>query len=175
MVAVNIRFPRLTAVRIEQQIPVRKKVKPIYMSADAGLKGRSLTLPKRSKANPRLTAEALAEHAHMMRNAKEFTAGITQSFTYQGFYKYEVAIHTTGDVPIVTAAELPPRYEAYIFIEITIGPDGRVAEAKLTNEVPQPTVQKKLLEAIRNWTYIPAKRDGIPIPSQQDLVVHIPT
>src|SRR5947209_5547011 len=83
--------------------------------------------------------------------------------------------NTTGHVPEITSDELPPRFEAYVFIEITIGVDGKVAEAKLGNAMVDRHIEEKLLAAVREWKYIPAKRDGIPIPSQQDLVVHIPT
>jgi hypothetical protein len=38
-----------------------------------------------------------------------------------------------------------------------------------------PTIEQTLLSAIREFKYSPAKRDGVPIPSQRDIVIHIPS
>jgi TonB family protein len=60
-------------------------------------------------------------------------------------------------------------------VEVTIDVDGRVAEARVTTGMVAPTIEQTLLAAIREFKYTPAKRDGTPIPSQLDIVVHIPT
>lgn len=174
--AAAIQGPRVLPIKINPQTPEPPKVQRVYLQAPAppsGKPGEEAALVYRRRA--RALAAAAAEKAKVMKNAAVFTKMMVQNWGFQGFYKYDFAIQQTGEVPVVTAAELPPRYEAYVIIEITIGTDGKVLEARMENDMAPPHIKQRLLSAIREWTYIPAKRDGIPIPSQRDLVVHIPT
>jgi hypothetical protein len=113
-------------------------------------------------------------------HAKQATAGlmvgIKQRLTY-GFstINYQLAVQTSGVIPTISADDLPPRFEQYLIVEVTIDIDGRVADARLTSGMAGPKIEKTLLSAIRGFTYIPAKRDGTPIPCQVDLVIHIPS
>jgi TonB family protein len=113
-------------------------------------------------------------------HAKQATAGlmlgIKQRLVY-GFSttNYQLAVQTSGVIPIISANELPPRFEQYLIVEITINIDGRVADARLTSGMATPKIEQTLLSAIREFKYIPAKRDGTPIPCQIDLVIHIPS
>jgi hypothetical protein len=50
-----------------------------------------------------------------------------------------------------------------------------VAQAKIVSGSVAPSIQHKLLAAILGFKYNPAKRGGTPIPSQLDLVVHVPS
>jgi hypothetical protein len=113
-------------------------------------------------------------------HAKQATAGlmmgIKQRLTF-GFstINYQLAVQTSGVIPTISADDLPPRFEQYLIVEVTINIDGRVADARLTSGMAPPKIQQTLLSAIRGFTYIPAKRDGTPIPCQVDLVIHIPS
>jgi TonB family protein len=113
-------------------------------------------------------------------HAKQATAGlmmgIKQRLTY-GFstINYQLAVQTSGVMPTISADELPPRFEQYLIVEVTINIDGRVADARLTSGMATPKIEQTLLSAIREFKYIPAKRDGTPIPCQIDLVIHIPS
>jgi TonB family protein len=60
-------------------------------------------------------------------------------------------------------------------VEVTIDVDGSVAEARIVTGMADPTLERRLLSAIRGFRYNPATRDGVPIPSQLDIVIHIPT
>lgn len=113
-------------------------------------------------------------------HAKQATAGlmmgIKQRLTF-GFstINYQLAVQTSGVIPTISADDLPPRFEQYLIVEVTINIDGRVADARLTSGMAPPKIQQTLLSAIREFKYIPAKRDGSPIPCQIDLVIHIPS
>jgi hypothetical protein len=114
--------------------------------------------------------------AHAKQATAGLMVGIKQRLTY-GFstINYQLAVQTSGVIPTISADELPPRFEQYLIVEVTIDIDGRVADARLTSGMASPKIEKTLLSAIRGFTYIPAKRDGTPIPCQVDLVIHIPT
>jgi len=88
---------------------------------------------------------------------------------------YQLAVQISGVVPVISAAELPPRFEQYLIVEVTIDIDGRVADARFVNGMATPKIGETLLSAVREFKYIPAKRDGSPIPCQVDLVIHIPS
>jgi outer membrane biosynthesis protein TonB len=138
----------------------------------------------RSKKKPRAQQTELAGDAAgvevIRARAKQATAGlvmgIKQRLTY-GFstIHYDLAVQISGVIPTISADELPPRFEQYLTIEVTINIDGRVADARLTSGMATPKIEQKLLSAIREFTYVPAKRDGSPIPCQIDLVIHIPS
>jgi TonB family protein len=102
--------------------------------------------------------------------------GIKQRLIY-GFstIDYKLAVQTSGAIPVISADELPPRFEQYLIVEVTIDTDGRVADARLLSGMATPKIEQTLLSAIREFKYIPAKRDGTPIPCQVDIVIHIPS
>ena len=90
-------------------------------------------------------------------------------------HDYQLAYRMSGEVPPFSPADLPPRYEQYVTVEVTINVDGRVADARIVGGMVTPTIERTLLSAVREFKYSPAKRDGAPIPSQIDIVVHIPS
>ncbi len=113
-------------------------------------------------------------------HAKQATAGLMMGIKQRLIYgfstiHYDLAVQTSGVIPTISADELPPRFEQYLTVEVTINIDGRVADARLTSGMATPKVEQTLLSAIREFKYIPAKRDGTPIPCQIDLVIHIPS
>jgi hypothetical protein len=59
--------------------------------------------------------------------------------------------------------DVPFPSPAIAIIELVIGPDGRVLEARLQRPV-HPGYDQLLLAAARKWTYRPALRDGEPTP-----------
>lgn len=138
----------------------RSKPKPSVQEQDVSGTGTALET---------LRAHAKAATAGLM-------VGIKQRLTY-GFstIDYKLAVQTSGAIPVISADELPPRFEQYLIVEVTIDIDGRVADARLLSGMATPKIEQTLLSAIRGFTYIPAKRDGSPIPCQIDLVIHIPS
>ena len=117
-----------------------------------------------------------ALRAHAKAATAGLMVGIKQRLIY-GFSTndYKLAIQTSGVIPVISADELPPRFEQYLIVEVTIDTEGRVADARLSSGMATPKIEQTLLSAIREFKYIPAKRDGTPIPCQVDIVIHIPT
>jgi TonB family protein len=119
--------------------------------------------------------------AAIRERARRETIGLVQNFRFRTTYgfspnpKYELPVQTGGDYPVVTAEELPPRYEQYLIVEITIDSEGKVVDARLVAGETDTKIVSKVLAAVRQFKYRPATKEGIPIPSQTDLVIHIPT
>jgi hypothetical protein len=118
--------------------------------------------------------EVLREHA------QSATAGMIDSIRVSQFYgfhsdDYKLAIHTAGELPHISAAEVPPHFEQLLTVEVTIDTAGHVADARIIGGEVSATIQQKLLAAIREFRYLPATHYGSPIPSQLDLIIHVPT
>lgn len=119
--------------------------------------------------------------AAIRERARRETIGLVQNFKFRTTYgfspnpKYELPVQTGGDYPVVTAEDLPPRYEQYMVVEVTIDSDGKVIDARLVAGEADTKIVSKVLAAVRQFKYRPATKEGIPIPSQKDLVIHIPT
>ena len=120
-------------------------------------------------------AQALREHAKQTTAAIMLSLKFRQTYGFSPTHDYQLAFRTAGEIPSIPAAGLPPRFEQYVVVEITIDADGRVAEDRIVAGMVDPTIERTLLSAIREFRYSPAKRDGIPVPSQLDIVIHIPT
>lgn len=72
--------------------------------------------------------------------------------------------------PVTLRQDVPPwppgvpfPEPAVAVIEVVIGPEGRVLEARMQKTL-NPRYDQLLLAAARNWTYRPAMRDGQPTP-----------
>lgn len=119
--------------------------------------------------------------AALRAEAKRQTAALVNNFKFRTIYgfspfpRYELPVQTSGQYPAVSADELPPRFEQYLVVEVTIDSQGRVADARITAGEVENRIASKVLAAVRQFKYRPATREGVPIPSQCDLVIHIPT
>ncbi|HEY6972054.1 MAG TPA: energy transducer TonB [Candidatus Angelobacter sp.] len=118
------------------------------------------------------------QDAVLQQQARRWTSDITRSLNFHGVYLnhvYQLAVLVSGDLPVISESELPPHFQSYVIIEVTIDEEGRPAHVHTVAGIVTPKIEEKLLAAIRQFRYIPAKRDGLPIPSQRDIVIHIPT
>lgn len=131
-------------------------------------------------------AEAAAEGdpdsvAGVRRRARAATRDLIQNFKLRTAFgirtadEYTVAVQTGGALPRISPDELPPRFEQYVVVEATINVEGQVIDAHIVTGAVDDKIQHRLLSAIREFKYVPAKRNGIPIPYQVDIVVHVPS
>lgn len=126
------------------------------------------------------TGEDVAVQA-LRERARLETKALLQDFKFRMTYgfspspKYELAFQTSGQIPVIAADQLPPRFEQYVVVEVTITAEGQVADARIVAGEVDSKIQQTLLAAIREFKYRPATREGIPVPSQCDIVIHIPT
>lgn len=69
----------------------------------------------------------------------------------------------TKDVrPVYPAIAQQARVQGVVTIEATIGPDGKVAEARVIRSVP--LLDQAALDAVRQWEYTPTLLNGVPVP-----------
>jgi len=116
----------------------------------------------------------------LRKHAEQATAGMIDSIRVSQFYglhlsDYRLAVQTAGTLPHISASEVPRRFQQLVTVEVTIDTDGRVADARIVGGEVSTAIQYKLLAAVREFRYNPATHDGSPIPSQVDIVIHVPS
>ncbi len=138
--------------------------------------------PKRQLPKAEVAADSNGDSVEVIREkAKKYTTALVQNFKFRTTYgfmpneEYSLAVQTAGAPPQISADDLPPRFEQYLVVEVTISIDGKVVDARITAGLVDQKIQDRVLAAIREYKYIPAKRNGSPISSQVDLVIHVPS
>ena len=81
------------------------------------------------------------------------------------------ALPAVTSEPLVTADDLHGISEGNVVVEITIDEAGHVVDKVVVRSLG-PAVDVKVLAALDSWSFRPATRDGVPIPSKQDVVYH---
>ncbi|HET7207491.1 MAG TPA: energy transducer TonB [Terriglobales bacterium] len=72
--------------------------------------------------------------------------------------------------PVVYPWELAGK-EGDVVIEITIDEAGKIVDKRVLRSMG-PAIDEKVLAALEEWHFQPARRDGLPIPSKQDVHYH---
>jgi TonB family protein len=81
------------------------------------------------------------------------------------------ALPITTFEPAVNPDDLQGIPEGNVVVEITIDEGGNIV-AKSVVQSLGTALDAKVLAALENWHFRPATRDGVPIPSKQDVVYH---
>jgi len=69
--------------------------------------------------------------------------------------------------------ELANVAEGNIIIEVTIDEQGNIVKKRVLQSLA-PSIDNKVMAALEDWHFLPATRDGIAIPSRQDVYYHYP-
>ena len=62
------------------------------------------------------------------------------------------------------------RVQGIVIIEATIGPDGRVKDAKILRSIP--LLDQAALDAVKQWTFTPTLLNGVPVPVIMTVTVN---
>jgi len=69
----------------------------------------------------------------------------------------------TRDVrPTYPAIAQSARVQGIVIIEATIGPSGKVTDAKVLRSIP--LLDQAALDAVRQWEFTPTTLNGVPVP-----------
>ena len=72
--------------------------------------------------------------------------------------------------PVYPAIAQSARVAGVVTIEATIGPDGKVIDAKVVRSVP--LLDQAALDAVRQWEYMPTLLNGVPVPVLTTVTVN---
>jgi TonB family protein len=81
------------------------------------------------------------------------------------------AIRVTGSEPALS--NLDGIHEGNEVIELTIDEQGNIIQKSVVQSVG-PAADNAVLAALGDWHFLPATRDGVVIPSKQDVYYHFP-
>jgi TonB family protein len=87
-------------------------------------------------------------------------------------YEVRPALPVFSPDPVVDTADLAGA-EGDEVIEVTIDEHGNIVQKTIVQSLG-PTVDTKVLAALASWQFRPATRNGVPIPSKQDVYYHFP-
>ena len=77
----------------------------------------------------------------------------------------------TRDVrPVYPPIAQSARVQGVVIIEATIGPDGKVTDAKVLRSVP--LLDQAALDAVRQWEFTPTLLNGVPVPVIMTVTVN---
>lgn len=96
------------------------------------------------------------------------------SLSYGSLAGFEVrpALPVVSSDPIIQP-ELLNGITGDVIIEIAIDSGGDITEMKVLQSF-NPAVDQKVLAALEKWHFLPATRNGVAIPSKQDVHYHFP-
>ncbi|HEX8029540.1 MAG TPA: energy transducer TonB, partial [Vicinamibacterales bacterium] len=64
--------------------------------------------------------------------------------------------------PVYSTIAQSARVQGLVIIEATIGPDGRIQNARILRSVP--LLDQSALDAVRQWEFTPTLLNGVPVP-----------
>jgi TonB family protein len=71
--------------------------------------------------------------------------------------------------PEYPAAAQKAGVQGFVNLDITVGPDGSVTDAKVMT--PKPPLDAAAIAAVKQWRYEPTVRDGVAIPVRMNVLV----
>jgi protein TonB len=74
--------------------------------------------------------------------------------------------------PVMPDAARQAGITGVVILEITIGPDGRVRDAKVLRSIP--LLDQAAIDTARQWRYEPTLLNGVPVPVIMTVTVNFP-
>ena len=84
------------------------------------------------------------------------------------------ALPATFSEPRIAFADVPDGLQGDVVVEITIDAQGNVVSERLLQGLA-PTIDVRVMAAVREWHFHPATRNGVAIPSKYDMHYHFPS
>lgn len=76
--------------------------------------------------------------------------------------------------PPVRRSEIPNGVAGSVIVEVTIDAQGNVIDTRLLQGLGFG-IEEKVIATLHNWRFRPATKDGVPIPSKQDVYFRFPS
>jgi protein TonB len=112
------------------------------------------------------SGKARAEAAAAAAAAREKAAAATRAKPAARAVRVGGAIpnptKTRNVLPVYPAVAKSARIGGTVLVEATIGPDGKVADARVVRSVP--LLDQAALDAVRRWEYAPTRVRGVAVP-----------
>ncbi len=130
-------------------------VKPVETPLSRHLK------PKPTPERPAVTASSTPGTA----------AASSQGNNALGAGNVTVALATYFPWPRPDLSTLPHGARGDVVVDITIDQQGKIVDTQVAQSMGS-VIDSSVLSIIQTWTFKPATKDGVPVPSEQELLFH---
>jgi TonB family protein len=86
-------------------------------------------------------------------------------------FEVKPALPVLGPQPQVYTPKLPRGFEGDVIVEVTIDDQGNIVNKVLVRGLGNG-LDEQAIAVLQNWRFRPATRDGVAIPSKQDVYFH---
>ena len=86
-------------------------------------------------------------------------------------FEIKPALPVVGPQPQVYTSNLPRGFEGDVIVEITIDEQGNITNKALVHGLGNG-LDEQAISVLQSWRFRPATRDGVAIPSKQDVYFH---
>jgi periplasmic protein TonB len=124
----------------------------------------------------RITApvpQAAAEPPKLKETAAPSTEAGTGSSPDSGLGEgdIKIALQTYFPYPKPSLSSLPHGTSSDVILDAVIDEHGKIADLKLLKGIG-PGIDDVVIATVKQWSFSPATRNGVPIPSEQELHFH---
>ena len=125
------------------------------------------TIAPPAKRTPALKAMQPAQPSHGESSAEKNNPGVTgQGNDAQNMFP---AYPTVSPSPQVRDRSLLPQADQKVVVEVDLGADGQIQQARLVSGLGN-ALDQLVLDTVRGWQFHPATQNGQPVTSRVELV-----
>lgn len=129
-------------------------------------------IPAETPLSRRLKPKPFPEKpANTTTSSTSASSASSQGNNALGAGNVTVALATYFPWPRPDLSALPHGTRGDVVVDVTIDQEGRIVETQVAQSMG-PVIDTSVLSAIQTWTFKPATKDGIAVPSQQELLFH---
>lgn len=147
-----------SGTRASLQFGRKRLRKPNAFGHDGENVNATLTLPSTDSRSAKQSASAGSPYGSLWE-------GSTNGF------EIKPALPVVGPQPQVYTPNLPRGFEGDVVVEITIDEQGNITDRVLVRGLGNG-LDEQAIAVLQNWRFRPATRDGVAIPSKQDVYFH---
>ena len=82
-----------------------------------------------------------------------------------------IALEKYFPYPKPDLSTLPHGTRGDVILDAVVDQDGKISDLRVVQGLG-PAIDDVVIATVRQWSYIPATKDGVPVPSKQELHFH---
>jgi protein TonB len=155
-------------------------VRPLHvqpMRYPGTAQGTRISLTYSPGGAPKSVPKPLTKVKSRTRPAPAITAAVnvdptpSQGGSARGSGNVTVALATFFPNPQPDLSRLPHGTRGDVIVDVVIDEQGKIVETQVAHSMGD-AIDQTVLATIQTWTFKPATKDGVPVPSEQELLFH---
>ncbi len=140
-----------------------------YYDPGSAVHAPSVTAPKKPVTVAKAAVAAPAPVPTPVASAQAGEQSAAMSGIGQG--DISLALEKYFPYPRPDLSALPRGTRGDVILDAVVGPDGKIAELTLVQGLG-PGIDEVVIATVKQWSYTPAMKGGVPVPSKQELHFH---